>query len=114
MPTEHDKYEREWRDMRKKSNGELLQMKFTGDSSGNNYMQFLIDMEFDRRKFVRDVMIDRIMSGAAIIISLAALIYTMSRPASRQQSATSSSANTAFQTNSSTNQPAHPATNTFP
>ena len=61
------KTEKEWREMRKRTMGELLQRKFR---SGDDY-------ELDRRKFVRDVMIDRWIAGGAIVVSLASLVVSV-------------------------------------
>ena len=60
-------YEKEWREMRHKKMGELLKIKFT---TGNDYTKFLVDMEFERRTFVRDVMIDRCVAGLALVVSI--------------------------------------------
>jgi hypothetical protein len=37
----------------------------------------MIDMELERRKFVRDVMIDRWLAGGAILVSLASLVVSV-------------------------------------
>jgi hypothetical protein len=71
------KTENEWRGMRKKTMGELLQRRAQIGTAGNQDIKFLIDMELDRRKFVRDVMIDRLMAGAAIVLSLSSLIVSV-------------------------------------
>jgi hypothetical protein len=68
------KTENEWRGMRRQTMGELLQQRFR---TGNDYTKFLIDMELDRRKFVRDVMIDRWLAGGAIVVSLASLVVSV-------------------------------------
>jgi len=62
-------YEKEWREMRHKKMGELLKRSETG----NDYIKRLVDMEFERRAFVRDVMIDRCLAGLAIVVSILAI-----------------------------------------
>jgi len=69
-------YEKEWRDMRGKKTGELIKIRFT---MGNDYRTFLVDMELERRKFVRDVMIDRCVAGAALVVSIIAVVVSASR-----------------------------------
>jgi hypothetical protein len=63
------KYKRDWKSLRRKSIGEILQMKFMG----SDYWKVLVEMELKRRTFVRDVLIDRILSASAIVISITAL-----------------------------------------
>ncbi len=65
-------YEKEWRDTRGKKTGELIKIRFT---RGNDYTQFLVDMELERRKFVRDVMIDRCVAGLALVVSIIAIFW---------------------------------------
>jgi hypothetical protein len=67
----------EWREMRKKTMGELLQWRSRIGVAGNQDTKFMIDMEIDRRKFVRDVMIDRFLAGGAIIVSLGSLVVSV-------------------------------------
>jgi hypothetical protein len=64
------KYKRDWKSLRRKPIGEILQMKFMG----SDYWKVLVEMELKRRTFVRDVLIDRILSASAIVISIAALV----------------------------------------
>jgi hypothetical protein len=45
--------------------------------ASNQDTKFLIAMELDRRKFVRDVMIDRWIAGGAIVLSLASLVVSV-------------------------------------
>ena len=59
--------------MRRKKIGELLKIKFR---TGNDYTEFLVDMELDRRKFERDVLIDRCLAGLALIVSIIAVIVS--------------------------------------
>jgi hypothetical protein len=73
-----DPYERHWRELKEKSIGELLKIKFE-IGHGNNYTQFMVDMELERRKFVRDVLIDRCMAGTALAISIIALTVKLSQ-----------------------------------
>jgi hypothetical protein len=63
--------------MRKKTMGELLQRRSQIGNAGNQDTKFLIDMELERRKFVRDVMIDRWLAGGAVIVSLASLVVSV-------------------------------------
>jgi hypothetical protein len=71
------KTENEWRGMRRKTMGELLQRRAQIGDAGNQDTKFMIDMELDRRKFVRDVMIDRFLAGGAIIVSLGSLVVSV-------------------------------------
>jgi hypothetical protein len=71
------KTEREWREMRKRTMGELLQRRAQIAVAGNQDTKFMIDMELERRKFVRDVMIDRWLAGGAILVSLASLVVSV-------------------------------------
>jgi hypothetical protein len=71
------KTEKEWQEIRKRTMGELLQRRSQIGTAGNQDTKFLIDMELDRRKFVRDVMIDRWLAGGAIIVSLASLVVSI-------------------------------------
>jgi len=63
-------YEQEWKELRRKRLGAILQMKF---ASPSQYKKELAEMELKRRTFVHDVLIDRILSASAIIISIIAL-----------------------------------------
>ena len=63
------KYKRDWKEYRRKPLGELLQLKF----SEYPYKKTFAEMELERRAFVRDILIDRILSASAIIISIIAL-----------------------------------------
>jgi hypothetical protein len=65
------KYKRDWKSLRRKPLGEILQLKF----SGTDYWKVLVEMELKRRTFVRDVLIDRILSASAIVISIIALLH---------------------------------------
>src|SRR5437870_13893011 len=67
------KYKRDWKELRRKSLGEILQLKFHGRSP---YDRELAEMELKRRTFVRDVFVDRLLSASAIVISLIALVLT--------------------------------------
>jgi hypothetical protein len=67
------KYKRDWKDLRRKPLGEILQMKFHGRSP---YYKELAEMELKRRTFVRDVIFDRTLSASAIVISIVALVFT--------------------------------------
>ncbi len=67
------KYKRDWKELRRKSLGEILQLKFHGRSP---YDRELAEMELKRRTFVRDVFVDRLLSAFAIIISIIALVLT--------------------------------------
>jgi hypothetical protein len=67
------KYKRDWKDLRRKPLGEILQMKFHGRSQ---YDKELAEMELKRRTFVRDVIFDRILSALAIVTSVIALTLT--------------------------------------
>ncbi len=67
------KYNRDWKTLRRKPLGEILQMKFHGRSS---YDKELAEMELKRRTFVRDVLFDRVLSAIAIVISIVALVLT--------------------------------------
>jgi hypothetical protein len=69
------KYERDWKSLRRKPLGEILQMKF----AGSEYWKELVEMELKRRTFVRDVLIDRILSASAIVVSIIALALTSLR-----------------------------------
>jgi hypothetical protein len=71
---DEDARKTEWREMRKRTMGELLQEK---SRTGSNYRRTLIDMELERPKFVRDVMIDRWLAGGAIIVSFASLVVSV-------------------------------------
>ncbi len=68
---EAPKYEREWKEFQRKSLGEILQIKFL---PGNPYLKELAEMELKRRTFVRDVLIDRILSALAIVVSIIAVV----------------------------------------
>jgi hypothetical protein len=65
-------YEKEWRELRSRNMGELLKIRATG----NDYMKDLVGMELERRKFVRDVMVDRCIAGAALVVSIIAVILS--------------------------------------
>ena len=65
------KYKRDWKELRRKSLGEILQLKFHGRSP---YDRELAEMELKRRTFVRDVLIDRILSALAIAVSIIAVV----------------------------------------
>jgi hypothetical protein len=65
------KYERDWKALRRKSLGEILQQKFHGRS---DYDKALAEMELKRRTFVWDVLFDRILAASAIVISVIALV----------------------------------------
>jgi hypothetical protein len=65
------KYERDWKEYRRKPIGELLQLKFLDMQP---YTKTLAEMELERRAFVRDKLIDRILSASAIVISVIALM----------------------------------------
>jgi hypothetical protein len=67
------KYERDWKTLRRKPLGEILQMKFHGRLQ---YDKELAEMELKRRTFVRDKLFDRILSTCAIVISIIALVLT--------------------------------------
>ncbi len=67
------KYKRDWKELRRKSLGEILQLKFHGRSP---YDRELAEMELKRRTFVRDVFVDRLLSAFAIVISIIALVLT--------------------------------------
>jgi len=67
------KYNRDWKTLRRKPLGEILQMKFHGRSS---YDKELAEMELKRRTFVRDVRFDRIISALAIALSIIAVGLT--------------------------------------
>ncbi len=67
------KYKRDWKELRRKSLGEILQLKFHGRSP---YDRELAEMELKRRTFVRDVFVDRLLSASAIVISIIALVLT--------------------------------------
>ena len=64
------KYKRDWKELRRKSLGEILQLKF----GGRPYDKELAEMELKRRTFVRDVLIDRILSALAIAVSIIAVV----------------------------------------
>ncbi len=53
------KYKQDWKDLRRKPLGEILQMKFHAPSP---YDKELAEIELRRRTFVRDVIFDRIFS----------------------------------------------------
>jgi hypothetical protein len=67
------KYKRDWKDLRRKPLAEILQMKFHGRLP---YDKELAEMELKRRTFVRDVLVDRILSAVAIVTSIVALVMT--------------------------------------
>jgi hypothetical protein len=56
------KYKRDWKEYRRKPIGELLQLKF----SEYPYKKTLAEMALERRAFVRDKLIDRILSVCAM------------------------------------------------
>ena len=62
--------------MRHKSLGQLLQPKFT---TGNDYIKSPVGMELERRKFVRDVLIDRCLASLAIVVSIIAIVVSALR-----------------------------------
>ncbi len=64
------KYDRDWKALRRKPLGEILQLKFMG----SDYWKELVEMELKRRTFVHDILVDRILSASAIFISIAALV----------------------------------------
>jgi hypothetical protein len=68
------KYERDWKELRRKPLGEILQLKFMASSP---VTKELVEMELKRRTFVRDVLIDRILSAIAIGISVVALVLSV-------------------------------------
>lgn len=74
---EPEKYEREWKAMRKKSMGELLE--FSARGSQSPYTKRLADAELERRTFARDKRIDRWCSFIAIGLSAAALSVSVVR-----------------------------------
>ena len=76
-PIEPEKYERDWKAMRKRSMGELLEMKLS--SNTRPYWLALTEMELERRTFVRDRVIDRVLSIAAIIISASVMTVAILR-----------------------------------
>ena len=57
--------------------GELLQRRAQIGVAGNQDTKFMIDIKLERRKFVRDVMIDRWLAGGAILVSLASLVVSV-------------------------------------
>jgi hypothetical protein len=74
-PQQLDDLESKWHSMRHKKLGEIIEMKLSTDS--NRVELFLAEMELERRKFVRDVMIDRFIAGISIIIALGALSVSL-------------------------------------
>jgi len=77
MTTEPEKHELEWRQMRHKTMGELLHLKFTG----SDYTRELVQMELDRRTFAADRAFDRRVTLLALVISILALSATLWRTA---------------------------------
>jgi hypothetical protein len=80
--------EDEWLAMRKKSMGELIETKLSAQSGIKD--KLLAEMELDRRKFVRDVKIDRIVSIIALLTAIVALSTSrchISKPPDQSQSA---------------------------
>ena len=72
---EPDAYEREWKAMRKKSMGELLEFS----ARRGEYVKRLADAELERRTFARDKRIDRWCAFIAIGLSAAALSVAIVR-----------------------------------
>jgi hypothetical protein len=64
-------YEQEWKELRHKRLGAILQMKLAPRSAAQKEFA---EMELERRAFVRDVLIDRILSVCAIVVSVIALL----------------------------------------
>lgn len=75
---EPEKYERDWKSMRSRSMGDLLEKKLRADTSP--YWRVLTEMELERRTFVRDKMIDRCLAGLAVVVSITALFLAATRP----------------------------------
>ena len=78
------KYKRDWKEMRQKPLGEIVQMKF--EEGGSPYRKALAEMELKRRTFVRDVLVDRLLAAAAIVISVIALVYSHSSKSADEES----------------------------
>ena len=76
-PEDWAKHEQAWRDMHKKKLGELLDIKLGKNASP--YVRTLCDMEMERRTFIRDKAIDRWLSVAAIVVSIASLVFVATR-----------------------------------
>jgi hypothetical protein len=70
-----DMMQKEFKALRKKTLGKVLEMKFKG---ANDYWKFIADMELQRRAFVRDKLIDRYLAGFAIFVSIGAVIVSVS------------------------------------
>jgi hypothetical protein len=74
-PQQLEDLEYQWRSLRYKKLGEIIEMKLSAQSVATD--KFLADMELERRKFVRDVMIDRFLAGISVIIALVALLVSL-------------------------------------
>jgi len=74
-PQQLDELDRKWRSLRHKKLSEIIEMKLSVDQYPTD--KLLAEMELDRRKFVRDVMIDRFVSIASFIIALFALLFPL-------------------------------------
>lgn len=70
------KCQSEFENLSRLSIGELLDKKFTIDRS-NDYSQFIINLEFERRSFKRDAKTDRIIAALSLILSVAAIIISV-------------------------------------
>jgi hypothetical protein len=71
-----EKYDRAWREMRHKTTGELLKIKFI-DGRGNDFTQYIIDMELDRRKMNRDMWVSRWIAFGALSVSILSLVFSL-------------------------------------
>ena len=71
-----DPHENEWRELRTLTMGELLKRKFQTQST-NSYSQFLLDMEFDRRKVNRDMWVSRWIALVALAVSILTLAFSI-------------------------------------
>ena len=102
-PQQLEDLESQWRSLRYKKLGEVIEMKLSAQSNATD--KFLADMELERRKFVRDVMIDRWIAGGSFIISIVALLISL-WPILSQRFESQSPANPSTHISDLTNNPA--------
>ena len=70
------KHTEELEKLRRETIGQLLERKFV-TQRGNDYSQFILDMEFDRRKVNRDMWVSRWISFGALAVSIIAVIVSL-------------------------------------
>jgi len=118
MDSDIEKYEKEWRELRGLKTGELLKRKFV-TQRGNDYSQYLLDMEFDRRKMNRDMWVSRWISFASLLVAIVAVTISLAHKVKKPQQErpqTQAQAIQSEQTNAAPNNqasiPQFPTTNT--